>query len=73
MRKTGFNNYVYDFSVDCNATNVDHILDIHKYLLKKKKRSVNKNVWICFCRINNLIKFYEGKFVDLYINEKSRV
>ena len=48
VRKTGFNGYVYDFSVDYNATNVDHILDIHKYLLKKKKRSINKNVWIYF-------------------------
>ena len=37
VRKTGFNEYVYDFSVDYNATNVDHILDIHKYLLKKNK------------------------------------
>ena len=37
VRKTGFNGYVYDFSVDYNATNVDHILDIHKYLLKKNK------------------------------------
>ena len=26
----------YDFSVDCNAIAVDDILDIHKYLMKKK-------------------------------------
>ena len=35
MKKAGFNGYVYDFSVGCDATNVDYILDIHKYLMKK--------------------------------------
>ena len=35
MRKTGFNGYVYDFSVDYDATDVDDIVDIHKYLMKK--------------------------------------
>ena len=35
MKKTGFNRYVYDFSVDYDATDVDDILDIHKYLMKK--------------------------------------
>ena len=35
MKKTGFNEYVYDFSVDYNTTNVDDILNIHKYLIKK--------------------------------------
>ena len=28
--------YVYDFSVDYDAIEVDDILDIHKYLMKKK-------------------------------------
>ena len=37
MKKTGFTGYVYDFSVDHDATDVDGILDIHKYLMKKKK------------------------------------
>ena len=36
MKKTGFNGYVYDFSVDYDATDVDDIVDIQKYLLKKK-------------------------------------
>ena len=36
MKKTWFNDYVYDFSVDYDATNVDDIVDIHKYLMKKK-------------------------------------
>ena len=33
-KKTGFNGYVYDFSVDYNVTVVDDIKDIHKYLMK---------------------------------------
>ena len=34
-KKTEVNGYVYDFSVDYDATDVDDILDIHKYLMKK--------------------------------------
>ena len=37
MKKTGFNGYVYDFSIDCDATDVDDILGIHNYLMKKNK------------------------------------
>ena len=36
MKKTGLKGYVYDFSVDYDATAVSDILDIHKYLMKKK-------------------------------------
>ena len=35
-KKTGFNGYVYDFSVDYDATDDDDIVDIHKYLMEKK-------------------------------------
>ena len=35
MKKTGINGYVYDFSVGYDATDVDDILNIHKYLMKK--------------------------------------
>ena len=35
MKKTGFNGYVYDFSVDYDAIAVDDIKDIHKYSMKK--------------------------------------
>ena len=35
MKRTGFDDYVYDFSVDYDAVFVDYILDIHKYLMKK--------------------------------------
>ena len=35
MKKTGFNEYVYDFTVDYVATDIGDIKDIHKYLIKK--------------------------------------
>ena len=35
MKKTGFDGYMYDFSVDYGATDVDDVKDIHKYLMKK--------------------------------------
>ena len=35
MKKTGFNGYVYHFSVDYDATAVDDIVDTRKYLMKK--------------------------------------
>ena len=35
MKKTGFNGYVHDFSVDYDATDIDDIKGIHKYLMKK--------------------------------------
>ena len=36
MKKTGLHGYVYDFSVDYDATDVDDIVDNQKYLMKKK-------------------------------------
>ena len=35
MKRTGFNGYVYDFSVDYDTIAVDYILDIHNYLMKR--------------------------------------
>ena len=35
MKKKDFNGYVYDFSVDYDATDIDDVEDIHKYLIKK--------------------------------------
>ena len=35
MKKTGLNGYIYEFSVDYNATGVDDILGINKYLTIK--------------------------------------
>ena len=40
MKRTWFDGYLYDFSVDYDATDVDDIKDIHKYLMKK-----NNIVW----------------------------
>ena len=34
MNKTGFKGYVYTFSVDYDAADVDDIVAIHKYLIK---------------------------------------
>ena len=36
MKKIGFNGYAYDFILDYDATDIDDIKDIHKYLIKKK-------------------------------------
>ena len=35
MKKTRLHEYIYDFSVAYNSTDVDDGLDIHKYLMKK--------------------------------------
>ena len=35
MKRTGFTGCVYGFSVDYEATDVDNIKDIHRYLMKK--------------------------------------
>ena len=35
MKITGFNRYVYDFSIDYDATDIDDIKDIHKHLMTK--------------------------------------
>ena len=39
MKQTGFNGYIYDFSIAYDGIDVDDILDIHKYLMKKKKKN----------------------------------
>ena len=35
MKDTGLNGYAYDICVDYDATSVDDIKDIHKYLMRK--------------------------------------
>ena len=40
MKRTGLNGYVYDFSVDYKAVDVDDIKNIRRYLMKK-----NKMIW----------------------------
>ena len=34
-KKTGFNGYVYEFSVDYDATDVDDVKETHRYLIIK--------------------------------------
>ena len=34
-KKIGFNSYFYNFSADYDASVVEDILDIHKYLMEK--------------------------------------
>ena len=35
MKKTRLKEYVYDFNANYDASDVDDILDIHKYLMEK--------------------------------------
>ena len=35
MKRTGFNGYVYDFSVDYDASDIDDIKDILEFLMEK--------------------------------------
>ena len=37
VKKTGFNGYVYDFSLDYDAFSAFDITEIHKYLTEKNK------------------------------------
>ena len=42
IKRTGFNGYVYDFSVDYDATDADDLKDIHKCLMQKKNKKQSK-------------------------------
>ena len=37
MKRAEFNGYVYDFSINYYAIEVDDIKDIHNFLIKKNK------------------------------------
>ena len=37
IKKTGFNGYIYDFSVHYDLIDVDNIKNMHKYLMKKNE------------------------------------
>ena len=41
MKRTGFTGYVYYFIVDYEASDVDDIKNIHKYLMKKNDIAQN--------------------------------
>ena len=38
LKKIGLNEYVFDFRADYDATAVDDMLEIHKYLMKKNNK-----------------------------------
>ena len=61
IKKTGFNGYVYDFSVDYDAVAVDDIKDVHKYLMKK-------NTMISYIRIKmfRFIKYFQQHYYYFY-------
>ena len=40
MKKTGFNGYIYDFSVDYNTIDVNDIKNIRMYLMKKEQHCI---------------------------------
>ena len=55
MNKTGFNGYVYDFSADYDATAVDDIKDVHKYLIKKNNIVQCVSIYKMFVFIKKLL------------------
>ena len=77
MKKTGLNGYIYDFSIDYDATAADYILEIHKCLMRRNDTFgfIKRHF---FYRIIIFINFNERKFVErssaeLYFNEQSRL
>ena len=63
MERTGFNGYVYDFSVDHDAFSVDNIKDIRKYVMKK-----NNIVW--YVR-KNMFGFIKGIFLTDFLTDQA--
>ena len=51
MKKTGLNEYVYDFSVDFDAIAVNDILGIHKNLMKKKQYKMSGFITFFSCSV----------------------
>ena len=45
MKKTGFNSYIYDFSVDYNFIGVSDIQGIYKYLMKRMELYKNVHIY----------------------------
>ena len=47
MKKTKLKGYVYDFSTDQSAIDVDNIKDIHKYVICNQQLIKCKSIRIC--------------------------
>ena len=45
MKKTGFNGYIYDFSIDYNFIGVSDIQGIYKYLMKRMELYKNVHIY----------------------------
>ena len=77
MKRTWFNDCVYDFSVDYDAIAVDDILDIHKFFWKgitwyKMLGFIEKAFFTGLTTLSTC-KFIECNSVELYFNEQSKV
>ena len=60
MKDTGLNGYVYGFSVDYDATSVDDVKDIHKYLMKKNNYYFYNDMIDIKKFDSNLLKIYKN-------------
>ena len=57
-KKTGFNGYSFDFSVNYDAAAIDDIKDIHKYLRKKNNIVWYVSVWKKLVAKRRIIKCF---------------
>ena len=71
IKKSEFNGYFYDFSVNYDAAAVEDISDIHKYLIKKKWYGIIKYLDLLKNIFNSFIMYESVKcnFFELYFNE----
>ena len=76
MKKTGLNGQVHDFIVDYDAAAVDDKMEIYNYLIKENKHSITKCLGLLkgvFYKTSIFIESNKGKFVQLYLNEQSKL
>ena len=68
IRKTGLNEYVYEFSVDYNVIDTSNIINIYKYLMKKYD---GYNDTKCVLLINQKCQI-QARLINLHPNEYSK-
>ena len=76
MKKTGLKVYVYDFSVYYDTIMVSDILNIHRYLMKKKEKCQNVRICeanICFNNDAFGLEFIEHKSIRMCLNEQRKM
>ena len=69
MEKTGLNGLVYNFCVDCNTTDTNNIVDIHKYLMKQHNivqmsEFINPMYIILALVLSDIHKYMSGVLMD---------